>query len=87
MTFEYDPEKSAANKLKHGIDFEAVQALWLDERLLIAPALTNDEPRHLAIGRIAGKHWTVVCTPRGSKTRIISARRSRKEEVERYEST
>jgi len=30
--FEFDPEKSAANLAKHGIDFEAAQALWLDER-------------------------------------------------------
>jgi len=30
MEFEYDPAKSAANQLKHGIDFEAAEALWLD---------------------------------------------------------
>ena len=31
MAFEFDPDKSAANLAKHGIDFEAAQALWLDE--------------------------------------------------------
>ena len=28
MGFEYDPEKSAENKCKHGVDFEEAQALW-----------------------------------------------------------
>jgi uncharacterized DUF497 family protein len=32
--FEFDPAKSAANLEKHGIDFEAVQALWADTRRL-----------------------------------------------------
>lgn len=28
MKFEYDSDKSARNKIKHGIDFEEAQALW-----------------------------------------------------------
>jgi uncharacterized DUF497 family protein len=28
MGFEYDSEKSAENKRKFGVDFEAAQALW-----------------------------------------------------------
>jgi hypothetical protein len=28
MGLEYDPEKSAENKRKHGLDFEEAQALW-----------------------------------------------------------
>jgi uncharacterized DUF497 family protein len=39
----------------------------------------------LVIGMISGKHWTGVITYRGEKIRIISIRRSRKEEVEIYE--
>jgi len=36
MSFEYDQDKSAANKAKHGIDFDEAQALWDDpERLEI----------------------------------------------------
>lgn len=30
-------------------------------------------------------HWTAITTDRGGLTRIISVRRSREEEVERYE--
>ena len=31
MQFEYDPNKSTANKAKHGIDFEDAQRIWDDD--------------------------------------------------------
>lgn len=86
MTFEFDPQKSESNQQKHGIDFYAAQALWDDPDLIEIPVQTIDEPRFLLVGRIEGKHWSVVITYRGERTRIISVRRSRKEEVEIYES-
>jgi uncharacterized DUF497 family protein len=30
MLFEFDTEKSRANKAKHGIDFVVAQAIWKD---------------------------------------------------------
>ena len=86
MDFEFDPEKSQANKAKHGIDFVEAQLLWLDDMLLEIPARTSDEPRFLIIGTIGPKHWSAVVTYRQDRIRIISVRRSRKEEVEIYES-
>jgi uncharacterized DUF497 family protein len=86
MEFELDPRKSDSNKQKHGIDFSEAQALWDDPDLIEIPVQTIDEPRHLVIGKIAEKHWSGVITYRGEKIRIISVRRSRKEEVEIYES-
>ena len=85
MSFEFDPSKSASNKGKHGIDFEAAKALWNDPHLLEIEARSSDEPRFLLIGMIDGKHWSAVVTYRKEKIRIISVRRSRKEEVELYE--
>ena len=85
MDFEFDPDKSAANLDKHGIDFTRVQALWQDVMRVEIPARTADEPRWLVIGKIDGKHWSVVVTYREGRARIISARRSRKEEVALYE--
>lgn len=87
MEFEYDPEKSRSNRLKHGIDFEAAQALWDDADLLEVPARTADEPRYLIIGRIGTQHWSAIVTYRETKLRIISVRRSRAEEIGLYEST
>jgi uncharacterized DUF497 family protein len=84
-SFEFDERKSRINKLKHGIDFVEAQALWLDEALDEIAARHPWEPRSLAIGRIGGKHWTAVVTRRGDRLRLISVRRSRAKEVERYE--
>jgi uncharacterized DUF497 family protein len=86
MEFEFDPRKSDNNKQKHGIDFYEAQALWNDPDLIEIPVKTVDEPRHLVIGKREGKHWSGVITYRGEKIRIISVRRSRKEEVGIYES-
>ncbi len=85
MKFEYDAQKSKRNQDKHSIDFDAAQALWDDANLLEIPARTEDEPRWLLIGKISGKHWSAVVTYRDGATRIISVRRSRKEEVALYE--
>ena len=85
IRFEYDSEKSDANQKKHGIDFSAAQALWNDPDRIEIPALTADEPRFLVIGMIDGKHWSGIITYRCENIRIISVRRSRKEEVDIYE--
>ena len=85
MEFEFDPGKSDSNKKKHGIDFSEAQVIWDDPALMEIPVKTSDEPRFLVIGKISGKHWSGVITYRGEKIRIISVRRSRKEEVDLYE--
>ncbi len=86
MKFEYDPNKSASNKQKHGLDFQEAQELWKDERLLILPLRFEDEPRQACIGKLHGKHWTAIMTCRECVVRLISVRRSHKDEVEAYES-
>ena len=85
MEFEFDPKKSEANKTKHGIDFSEARALWNDPDVLEIPVDTGDEPRILVVGRILGKHWSGIITCEGNRTRIISVRRSRTEEVNVFE--
>ena len=85
MDFEFDLEKSKLNHSKHGIDFWEAQQLWTDPLRLVIPARTTDEPRYLLVGKISERHWSAVFTYRGEAIRIISVRRSRKEEVELYE--
>lgn len=84
--FEYDDEKSTLNLNKHGIDFVLAQALWNDPDLIEVQAKSEDEPRFLVIGSIENKHWSAVITYRSNTIRIISVRRSRRSEVELYES-
>ena len=73
--FEFDSAKSQANLAKHGIDFDAIEA----------PARADGEQRFLVVGKIGDRAWTAVITHRGEAVRIISIRRSRTEEVRRYE--
>jgi uncharacterized DUF497 family protein len=87
MEYEFDENKSESNKAKHGMDFREAQVLWNDPDLIEIPARISDEPRFVAIGQIAGKHWSVVITHRGDKVRIISVRRARQEEIDIYEGT
>jgi len=84
--FEFDQNKSNINFSKHGIDFIEAQHLWQDPDLLEIPAITTDELRYLIIARLNDKHWSAVITYRAENIRIISVRRSRKNEVELYES-
>jgi len=84
--FEFDSDKSRSNLEKHGIDFNAAQALWNDPDLLEFPANFDDEPRYIVVGRIDSMHWSAVITNRNEKIRLISVRRSRKSEVKLYES-
>jgi len=85
VEFEFDERKSRTNAAKHGIDFTAAEALWLDDALIEIPARTTDEPRFLVVGRIAGTHWSAIITYREERIRLISVRRSREEEVAIYE--
>ena len=85
MEFEYNRHKSDSNKRKHGTDFIEAQALWKHPDRIEIPARTADEPRYLLIGKIGDDHWSAIVAYRDEKIRIISMRRSRREEVEIYE--
>ena len=89
MQFEFDPAKSVANKLKHGIDFETAKALWRDLKAIEIAARNVDEPRFLRIAQLAEGEtthlWSVVFTYRETAIRLISVRRSRANEVILYE--
>jgi hypothetical protein len=86
MEYEFDQRKSEINLRKHGIDFIGAQDLWNDPDRIEIPAKTIDEQRFLMIGKISDKYWSCVFTYRSEKVRIISVRRSRKEEIDIYES-
>ena len=85
MRFEFDPAKSAANAIKHGISFIEAQALWLDADRLERTARPTNEPRFQIIGQIGQTVWTATVTYRYEDTiRIISVRRARDTEKTQY---
>ncbi len=85
MDFDFNPNKSASNREKHGIDFIEAQVLWDDPNLIEIPARVTDERRFLVIGRIEEKYWSGIIAYRDDRIRIISVRRSRPEEIDLYE--
>jgi len=84
--FERDEEKRQQNLLKRGVDllyaainFAALTLRVEDDRQ------DYGETRYLALG-IAGEDiFAVVYTHRGDNIRLISARKARKKEDERYQ--
>ncbi len=85
MDFEYDPNKSILNKSKHGIDFSEAQKLWENLTVTVPLGSGHGEERQAVFGVINTKHWTAITTYRDKNIRIISVRRSRKDEVNLYE--
>ncbi len=81
--FEFDPEKSAANADKHGIDFVEAQVLW-NVWGVITPLPFSSELRFERVQLVEGRFWTAIFTIRGENIRLISVRRSRKQEIEDY---
>ena len=87
MKFEFDPNKNASNKIKHGIDFEEAQALWLDLKRIEIEARTIGESRNLLIAMMGNEVWSAIFTFRNDVIRIISVRKSRRNEKEIYYNT
>ncbi len=85
MKIEYDKNKSIANKIKHGIDFEEARKLWDDDMVFNSLLPFPYEERYLYVGNIDGKMWTAIVTCRDKVIRLISVRRARKKEIQNYE--
>jgi uncharacterized DUF497 family protein len=84
VEFEFDPQKSAINKAKHGIDFIEAQVLWKSKHVRLG---ANDalEKRYMILGKINREHWSAIITYRGGAIRIISVRKSTQSEIATYE--
>lgn len=85
--FEFDPNKSEANKLKHGISFQMARRLWKDPRRIEIPARWVEEPRFLIIACMDKAIWSAIYTIRNKRIRIISVRKARDNEKEIYYSS
>jgi uncharacterized protein len=85
--FEFDPQKSALNKEKHGIDFVEAQHLWSQALAVEFRARSQQEVRYAIITEYQGLLWTAFYTLRRLNIRIISVRRSRQIEKDLYENT
>ena len=80
-TFEWDSEKAKKNKIKHGISFKLAARVFEDEERITRRdgEHSQDEERIQVIGKVENILF-VVCTERGEKTRLISAREATEKE-------
>ena len=87
MEFEWDDAKSSACFVQRGFDFAYAVQVFLDPDRLIEADDRFDygEQRYRVLGRIGGRLFLVVYTPRAGVFRLISARKANAKEVARYE--
>lgn len=82
-SFEWDDQKRELNFAKHGIDFENAIEVFYGPNILRRSDRNNEE-RWTALGHSDNRLIVVVFTRRADVTRIISARRARKNEERAY---
>jgi hypothetical protein len=85
MRFAWDERKRRSNLGKHGFDFFDVSAVFEAPHIIVPSAHEGEEERFLAIGVFEGRVVTVVYTTRSEGIRIISFRRARHEERQKYQ--
>jgi len=78
MRFDFDPDKDAANRIKHGVHLMFGARVFEDEDHLVLASFRpiDGEDRYKAIGRVDGRLWTAVYVERDHVIRLISVRRS-----------
>jgi uncharacterized DUF497 family protein len=87
LKFTWDENKNLANMKKHGVDFNDAVRAWYDpDRLDFFDAEHSiNEARWIYLGAVGEAVLFVVETEPGNETvRIISARRTSKQEQEAY---
>jgi uncharacterized protein len=85
MNFEWDDQKRLSNIEKHGIDFVVARHIFDGRPRRDFASPRGGEYRVLSVGVLNGTAVAVAWTRRGVDTiRIISARRARREEEEKY---
>ena len=84
MEFEWDEAKAVRNLAKHQISFGEAKLAVIDRNRVEFPQRRGGEDRWIAIGASGAKLLAVIYTERGSKVRIISARRATPDEKKAY---
>ena len=86
MGIEFDPAKAVANLRKHKVSFaHAEQALRDPRGVTVEDPESEGEIRFVTLGMDSlGRILVVVHTPRGERTRLISARKASRGESEQY---
>ena len=82
--FEWDDAKAERNVQEHDVTFEMAREAFSDPEFIDEDDPDPDEERFKRICTRADALYVIVYTERGSRTRIISARRADRHEQRRY---
>ena len=88
LIFEWDAEKAAGNREKHGVSFKEASTVFTDplSSTISDPLHSIGEQRFVTIGESSDHDILVVVhTERDGKIRIISAREATRKERQNYE--
>ncbi len=85
-SFEFDPAKDRINLRKHYVNFATASRIW-ESYVFERDDDRKDygERRIIALGAVEGRTLVVVFTWRGSRRRLISARKANKDERQLYQ--
>jgi uncharacterized protein len=86
LEFQWDPAKAVSNLQKHGVPFEYVTRVFLDQRRQdgVDRRHTYGEERRITVGSIEGRVYVVAYTRRRAAIRLISARKANARETQTY---
>jgi len=88
MKFEWDSQKADSNKNKHGVSFEEAASVLGDALSMTYPDPDHSigEHQYITVGTSRfGRVLVVAHTDRGENIRIISARKTTRQERRFYE--
>jgi hypothetical protein len=88
VVYEWRAAKAKGNLRKHGVSFDEAATVFLDPLALTFPdpSHSGGEEREITIGYTAGHRVVFVShCQRGSRVRIISARKATRRERRQYE--
>ena len=81
LTVEFDRAKCERNLATRGLSFDVAGRIWDHDVVTIDVTRPEDgESRYKAIGTVEGRPIAVIWTPRGTRRRILSARKASRKE-------
>ncbi len=89
IIFEWNGNKAAENRKKHGVTFEEAQSVFADDKALLIedPDHSDNEERFILLGLSAGLRILIVChcyRENDDIIRIFSARKATLKERRQY---
>lgn len=84
MDIEFDENKRLITIAKRNIDFLDMVEILLSSHVVLE-ARSEIEQRKIAVGILDGSYFAVIYTMRDETYRIITARKARRDEREKYQ--